>query len=482
MVKAMRRLTLTQQWLLATLLAILPLLLAVTYAISSLAEQTRQHRRVLLSTSLLKDLEASIAQQIGGLERANMQYLLLGDERFNQLYQERLVNLNEYQTQIEQSLVDGPELTALNSLITQLKSPPALPDSTAANKNIYPAQDFWRTVTEKRLDFNQQIKTLTQEAIDQSEETFQVYFQRLIVIVSLAIPGTVLLIILSTVAVARSWWRLVDTIRRMGEQDWQHPIEIDGPADFVELGRNLEWMREQLLAIERQKQTFSQHVTHELKSPLAAIIEAEALLRDQLPGPINPSQQKVLDILRANADSLSDLIQQFLNFNTVLNNLTPEVENVNIHAMYAKVREQLDSANPNRKIEWRWHGDTVSVNSDTFCMQMILSNLMSNACKAVPDHGVVTVSVGQSGENWFLIVEDNGPGVPEHEREKIFKPFYQGKISNRGSLKGNGIGLSIVQECVQKLSGHIVIDVSSLGGAKFTLQFPAVVFPEVKYA
>ena len=120
----------------------------------------------------------------------------------------------------------------------------------------------------------------------------------------LALPGTVFLVVLSSVAVARPMWRLADAIRQLGHEKWQMPIVIDGPADLRALGANLEWMRTRLLASEKQKKAFLRHITHELKTPLAAIMEAGALLRDEVPGPVNDDQRGVLKILKNNADSL----------------------------------------------------------------------------------------------------------------------------------------------------------------------------------
>jgi two-component system sensor histidine kinase GlrK len=477
----LRRLTLTQQWLLATLLAVLPLVLAVSYAVWSMAEQTQQYRRLLLTTSTIKELQAAVAQQIGGLERAHLQYILLRDEAVLDVYKERLESLREVRQQLAVSLTDDNDLQTLDDLIEKLSRPEIHITEGTDEFNADDAQIFWQSINANRLLFGQQINILTQKAINDSESRYESVLQRLTIIVALAIPGTVLLIILSTVAVARPWWRLVETIKRLGEQDWQPSVKIEGPADFVELGNHLEWMRQQLLAIERQKQAFSQHITHELKSPLAAIIEAESLLRDELPGPINASQHKVLDILRDNASNLSVLIQQFLNYNTVLHNLSPEPDHINVRAAYERIRTQLAATSQRDNITWQWTGNDEAVFTDAFCLQMILSNLLSNAFKVVPQQGFIRVSLNSDEKTWQLIVEDNGPGIQKQERNKVFKPFYQGSRQQRGSLMGSGIGLSIVRECVDKLGGTIAVDDSPLGGARMTLTFKQFSTLEVKY-
>src|SRR5690606_7525025 len=132
-----------------------------------------------------------------------------------------------------------------------------------------------------------------------------------------ALPGTLLLVVLCSVTVTRPVRRLAHAIRQLGHGHWQDPIQIIGPADLHSLGASLEWMRNRLEATEKQKQAFVRHVTHELKTPLAAIVEAGALLRDEVPGPVNSAQRQVVGILMSNADNLQVLIQQLLNYNAV---------------------------------------------------------------------------------------------------------------------------------------------------------------------
>jgi two-component system sensor histidine kinase GlrK len=104
-------------------------------------------------------------------------------------------------------------------------------------------------------------------------------------------------------------------------------------------------------------------------------------------------------------------------------------------------------------------------------LEMILSNLLSNAHDFTPESGRVAVSWGQDDETWWLCVADNGPGMTEEERENIFKPFFQGKARRRGPLQGTGLGLAIVQECVAHLRGKIEVE-SSPKGSAFIVRFP----------
>ncbi len=465
------RLTLTQQWIFATLLAVLPLILAIGYAGWSLTLQAQEQRALLLSINGLNTLDAAITRQVTGLERSARQYYLIGEPRFYDIYQERFAALRGYQQDLEYKLTTDVEWRTLRELV-QLTA--AIGAQLKANLE-HTSEDYlnnaWRNVNQIREAFSAQIEQVAEQAIKDSEHSFEIVLRRLLLIGSLAIPGTVFLISLSTITVVKPLWRLANAIHRLGHHRWEKPVVIEGPADFVALGNSLEWMREQLLISDRQKEAFMRHITHELKSPLAAIVEAESLLSDQVPGPVNESQQNVLTILRHNASNLSGLIQQLLNYNAVKHSLKPGKTAVDIRALCDRLRLQLTTIPANAGIEWVCDGALDTVDSDYVCLDMILSNLLSNACSVVGGDGRIRVNWGADSNSWWLLVADNGPGIAAEEIDYIFKPFYQGKARRQGPLKGSGIGLSIVQECVVSLHGTIDVE-SQPGDTRFVLHFP----------
>lgn len=467
-------LTFTQQWVLATVLATLPLIMAVAYAIYALAAQTQEHGRLLLLMTTLKDLEAEVGRQVTGLERAGLQYLLIGDPRFRELYDQRLKMLQAYQRELVFAVPTSPPLETLDELthgVVSFKAEFLTSDNSPDDSN---ANDAWQVVNDKRRQFSEQLNDLTRQSIKESEDRFETVLKRVVFIGVLAVPGTVLLISLSTVTVARPLWRLRDAIRRLGHNQWEDPVRVEGPPDFMALGRSLEWMREQLLTSDQQKQAFLQHITHELKSPLAAIVEAEALLREEIPGKMNESQRQVLSILRHNTQSLRDLIQQLLNYNAVKHNLRPELIEVSVRERCEIFFQRFQPTIDRHRIHWQCNGECDNVQTDLLCLEMITNNLLTNAINLVPENGTVRMSWGVGKNSWWMCVEDNGPGIDPAEVDLLFKPFYQGTAQRRGALKGSGIGLSIVRECVDRLQGSIKVDRSELGGARFTLTFPQI--------
>ncbi|MEX1031822.1 MAG: histidine kinase dimerization/phospho-acceptor domain-containing protein, partial [Cellvibrionaceae bacterium] len=324
------QLTLTQQWIAVTLLAVIPLLLALGYASWSLAQQSRHQQQLLASMDNLNTMDAFIQRQLAGMERVSRQYLLIGDPRFADIYRQRLAALVDYQINLVVTLPSGNEQAALKELL-QLVS--RIGTELYRETNQLDAQrldELWTQVSAAREKLSALIDRFAEESTSAAEQRLQQVHRRLAITGSGTVLATLLLISLSSIAVTRPVRRLGNAIHRMGHQEWDEAVDISGPKDFIALGDSLEWMRLQLLAANQQKQAFLQHVTHELKTPLAAIMEAESLLRDQVPGPLTREQFNVLGILRQNARSLQSLIQQLLNYNAIKHSHALELSEVNV--------------------------------------------------------------------------------------------------------------------------------------------------------
>ena len=114
---------------------------------------------------------------------------------------------------------------------------------------------------------------------------------------------------------ARPLRRVEAAIVALGENRFDTRIEIRGPADVRQIGRRLEWLRQRLSALDADKGRFLRHVSHELKTPLAALREGVALLQDGVAGPLSDNQREVARILHDNTAALQTRIEDLLRFN-----------------------------------------------------------------------------------------------------------------------------------------------------------------------
>ncbi len=112
------------------------------------------------------------------------------------------------------------------------------------------------------------------------------------------------------------------------------------------------------------------------------------------------------------------------------------------------------------------------VNVDTDMIKRVIINLLENAIKFTPNEGVITTGAKRKG-NWVHVsIEDNGPGIPDEDRERIFEKFHQGRASGAGSAKGLGIGLAFCKLAVEGHGGKIWVESKDAKGSRFVFTLP----------
>lgn len=479
-------LSLFQQWLLIAVISMIPVLVVVSYATWSFYHQIRVHNQVVDATDYANHLRALISEQLRDLERNARQYRLLRDERFAQTYERMLANLRQVDFGTKgESLRDDATLylgserldegnatldrahMMLRELLFQLQRRPLVGLDEEGFSELFANMSHFR------VEFDQQISVHIQRLTEQSEADLQSILWRLSLMGLVALPLTLVLVGLGFVQMIRPLRRLSSTILSLGHGDWHTSIYIPGPRDFQALGDRLEWLRNQLLETERQKQAFLRHVSHELKTPLSAILEAASLLSDEVPGEINEQQRDVLRILTYNSQNLQELIQQLLNYNVITHNFQLQQSPVNIMHMCERLGRRLDQKSTTHHVHWDFEGAPETVITDPQLLEMILSNLLANAFHFSPSGAVVKVRWGRNEDGLSLCIEDQGPGIAEDEQVRIFEPFFQGSAHRRhGPVQGSGVGLSIVKESVHNLEGRIGLESRVGEGCCFHLWLP----------
>lgn len=509
------------QWAVAAIMTLLPLLVAIGYAIHSIEQQNRGQYRLVNTVILVNQLSVKVAEEVRELERFAKQYVVLADVRFAELYQnkEQMVRsrLNKLDKAIGKpelsqtvlmvfNLIDssrvfpsihrpmtaeypGSETNSADPVEYRVVASPKIgpPEVAIADSDGKAKKSREEEAREQQLnqleavfdDVNKQIWTLeslTEQFIDDSlkltEREYAEKRRYIWWIGSLILPLSGLLMLLFSYRISRPLKQLGSSIKSLGQGDLEQPIEIGGSRDLVLLGDRLEWTRLRLLSLEKQKNVFLRHVTHELKTPLSSIIEATSLLSDQVPGPINARQQQVLTILASNADKLLEQIQQLLNYNTVRSEQVEITANLDIQTLVYRQIERVKDLTEASQITFECKGGHLAIMSESARIEMVLSNLISNAINYSKHGGTIFIAWQGNRKEVGISVKDQGPGIAKAEQDMIFQPFYQGGALREGAIKGSGLGLSIVRECVNALHGRIVVESEPGKGANFMVFLP----------
>ena len=456
-------------------LVALPLLVAVIWALVNL-DRVAEGANDLVSTGVqAAENNRRLNEQVNSLERVARQYQVLGTDDILQLMQQ---DHERFRTQIEAMtpLAKRANATALAvSLQEQARDiVRTLSDTTTSNVAQTAAIEQFAPLRERV----EQLTTVLTEHVDAELSALQDTAQEAQRVtawqVSALVPGTIILILIIVLLVARPIRQIDKAIGQLGESGFSRPISIKGPTDLQRLGRQLEWLRVRLLELAQEKNKFLRHMSHELKTPLANIREGTELLLDGSVGELENPQREVTGILRMNGLKLQQLIENLLSFaawqtkSEVLTLSEFQIRQQVISVARAQ-RLALRAAN----IQLRLEVDDIVVNADQEKIRTVLDNLLSNAVKFTPRGGLVTIRASQQPQSFVIEFGDTGPGIPDEEKPKIFEAFFQGRREQGGQVGGTGIGLSVVMECVQAHGGSVeLVDSQEFSGAHFRIHVP----------
>jgi len=266
--------------------------------------------------------------------------------------------------------------------------------------------------------------------------------------------------------------RLEQAIVGLGENQLDAPINVRGPADLHALGQRLDWLRLRLAELDADKARFLRHVSHELKTPLAALREGVALLEDEVAGALNPKQREVARILRDNTALLQRQIEDLLHFNAAAFAARHlEREPIELTTFIESVIDTQRLQWQGRELQVRVQGGPLQAEIDPAKLGVALGNLLSNAIRFTPVNGHITFTLARHGHRAVIDLQDDGPGIAPADRPLVFEPFYRGERQPEDALRGTGIGLSIVKEYIAAHGGQITL-LPSERGAHFRISLP----------
>lgn len=220
------------------------------------------------------------------------------------------------------------------------------------------------------------------------------------------------------------------------------------------------------------KLTFFANVSHEFRTPLSLIINPLEEFVKRYP----QYGSGFLSTARNNAGYLKELIDQLLSFRKMdVGGEKMRYMHTNIITVLQNVFLAYQSVADSRKIRYAFSAEpqAIPADFDREKMTKVLHNLLSNAFKFTPDGGSIDVDVCQEGERLLIRVKDTGCGIPEGERENIFKMFYQVEEPPR-SQGGSGIGLYLVDQYVRMHGGDVEVEGNKPQGSVFSIYLPLV--------
>jgi two-component system sensor histidine kinase BaeS len=260
--------------------------------------------------------------------------------------------------------------------------------------------------------------------------------------------------------------RATDEISR-GHYDVEVP-EVPGGGEIGHLAHRFREMAARLGEAEQQERNFLMTVSHELRTPLTAIRGHVDALREGIAAdPVVRAAS--LDMIASETTRLERLVGDVLDLAKLeAHRFTLLSEEVDMGRLCEQAYAAFGEEARRRTIDYekRFEASPTIVTDGDRVLQ-IISNLLSNAFRWTPDGGKVELELAATNGRVSVAVDDNGPGVPVAERERIFRPFWSRDDS------GTGLGLAIAHELAAALGGRIELESQPGKGSRFELVLPA---------
>ncbi|MGN0037533.1 MAG: ATP-binding protein [Coriobacteriales bacterium] len=288
--------------------------------------------------------------------------------------------------------------------------------------------------------------------------------------------ATLVIIFLLSLLVARVLTALIT--RPLRELDLQHPLENDAYLELQPLLQRVDAQRSELEAQNREleravvlRREFTGNVSHEMKSPLQVIGGYAELIESGLVAP--EDIPRFAGLIRSESQTMRELIDDVLSLSRLDEHVQGSCVPVDLAALCSRSVQRLEAAAEER-------GESIKtllqpgleVPADPAMAEQMVYNLVSNAIKYNREGGMVLVQLSSEGESAVISVADEGPGVPEDQRERVFERFYRIDASRSRETGGTGLGLAIVKHAAESLGGSVCVKDSKLGGAEFLVTLP----------
>ncbi|MFO1462870.1 MAG: two-component system sensor histidine kinase CreC [bacterium] len=288
---------------------------------------------------------------------------------------------------------------------------------------------------------------------------------------SFVISGAVAALAVILLGILVSTWftrpiRKLTAYARSVRDGGQPPFPKLGSNEIAEMGAAFEGMRE---ALEGKKyvEAYVQSLTHELKSPIAAIQGAAEILQET----VDPAQQaKFLANIRGESARMHQIVERMLELAALESRRElQDLETLDLSQILQQVLERFRGPllEKGLQVKTSSQGDLRLV-GEAFLLESAVQNLLQNAIDFSPPGATLALELTERGDQLALTLADQGPGIPDYAQARIFDRFYSLPRPDTGR-KSSGLGLSLVREVARLHQGEITFQNRSEGGAVATL-------------
>ena len=270
---------------------------------------------------------------------------------------------------------------------------------------------------------------------------------------------------------ARSLGRLSAATTSLAAGTWTGPLAVTGRDEISELGRAFNQMAERLSEVDRLKEEFFSHISHDLRNPLAAIRLSAEALQERARAAGDPKQARFAYLIDSSAARMMVMINQILDFTRLRARSVPlDRRPADLLNVVTRALDELRPLSEEKRIrvDLAAEGHDFTVLGDEGSLVRVVVNLLGNALHFTPSGGAVRARLAELPDRLELDLEDTGLGIPADALPWIFEPYRQA----HGPRQGTGLGLAVVKGLVEAHGGTVAVRSEVGKGSCFTVTIP----------
>lgn len=252
---------------------------------------------------------------------------------------------------------------------------------------------------------------------------------------------------------------------------------VDLTGELSNANRQLQKSNNELEVLNGLKNQFIGMAAHDLRNPIGQIMVCSEFLLEEAAEPIDREKLELLEIIKNSSKFMLSLIDDLLDLSVIESgrlNLEPSpVDILDLVKQNVELNGIL-SAKRKVRLTLKSYEEFPTMLVDPAKINQVLNNLLSNAIKFSPVGGEVSIFMYKTDRQVMISVKDQGPGIPEKEIDRLFKPFGRTSAKNTSGEKSTGLGLAIAHRIIIGHKGRLWVENEAGGGAAFHFTLPMV--------
>ena len=246
---------------------------------------------------------------------------------------------------------------------------------------------------------------------------------------------------------------LAKAAEKFGKGEEIEEFKPSGAAEIRQAGYEFDRMRKRIIRHLTQRSEMLSGISHDLRTPLTRMKLQIAFIKDK----------ELASKLTEDINEMEKMLNEYLQFTS--SSFLEKNEKFNLSELISSTIEKYNNKNIITKLSSEIH-----INGRKNLIKRCINNLIDNAIKYGDK---VKIELSKGTNNFFIQIDDNGPGIPENEYENVFKPFYKIDKSRAESKSSVGLGLSIASDIIRSHGGNIKLEKSSMNGLSVKIFLPA---------